>query len=355
MSEEVLGQELPLDEESLVGLVRDGLFMRRGAYVRRDVRHGTAYVRQGVELPAGCDAVVSIGAFDGLHAGHRALIAAARREADERGLPCVVVTFDPDPDVLLVGEEPSTRLLATADRVRAIESLGADAVVVLRFDEELEQTGYQDFVTQVLGGTVRPASIHVGTNFRVGAGGGGDVRALAAFCVGLGCAVHGHDLVAQGGSPVSSTRIRGLLHEGAVEDAAGLLGRLHFVRGTVEHGRGEGTAFGFPTANVRTSSVDCMPRAGVYACVVCDGRTAWPAAVNVGKPPTFSAPEDNFLEANLVGFAGDLYGSEVSVLFARWLRASRPFDSTEELERVVLGNIDWVRTNLGSCGVGVDA
>lgn len=355
MSEEVLGQELPLDEESLAGLVRDGLFMRRGAYVRRDVRHGTAYVRQGAELPAGCDAVVSIGAFDGLHAGHRALIAAARREADERGLPCVVVTFDPDPDVLLVGEEPSTRLLATADRVRAIESLGADAVVVLRFDEELEQTGYQDFVTQVLGGVVRPASIHVGTNFRVGAGGRGDVRALAAFCDGLGCAVHGHDLVTRGGSPVSSTRIRSLLHKGAVEDAAGHLERLHFVRGTVEHGRGEGTAFGFPTANVRTSPVDCMPRAGVYACVVCDGRTAWPAAVNVGKPPTFSAPEDNFLEANLVGFAGDLYGSEVSVLFARWLRASRPFDSTEELERVVLGNIDWVRTNLGSCGVGVDA
>ncbi len=335
MSEQVLGRPLPLNAAALAGLVRDGLFMRCGAYVRHDVRHGAAYVRQGSECPAGRDAVVSIGAFDGLHAGHRALIAAARHEADEKNLPCVVVTFDPDPDVLLAGEKPSSRLLATADRVRAIESLGADAVVVLRL--------------------VRPVSIHVGTNFSVGAGGRGDVRALAAYCAGLGCDVHGHDLVTRGGSPVSSTRIRGLLHEGAVEDAAELLGRLHFVRGAVEHGRGEGTAFGFPTANVRTSRVDCMPKAGVYACVVCDGRRAWPAAVNVGKPPTFSAPEDNFLEANLVGFAGDLYGSEVSVLFARWLRASRPFDSTEELEHVVLGNIDWVRTNLGSCGVGVDA
>ena len=331
MSGQVLGRPLPLDAAALASLVRDGLFLRRGAYVRHDVRHGTTYVRRGAKCPAGRDAVVSIGAFDGLHAGHRALIAAARREADEKNLPCVVVTFDPDPDVLLAGEKPSSRLLATADRVRAIESLGADAVVVLRFDEGLAATSYQDFVTRVLGGLVRPVSVHVGTNFSVGAGGRGDVSALAVYCAGLGCAVHGHDLVARGGSPVSSTRIRGLLYEGAVEDAAALLGRLHFVRGTVEHGRGEGTAFGFPTANVRTSRMDCMPK------------------------PTFSAPEDNFLEANLVGFAGDLYGSEVSVLFARWLRASRPFDSTEELERVVLGNIDWVRTNLGSCGVGVDA
>ena len=104
MSEQVLGRPLPLNAAALAGLVRDGLFMRRGAYVRHDVRHGAAYVRQGSECPAGRDAVVSIGAFDGLHAGHRALIAAARREADEKNLPCVVVTFDPDPDVLLAGE-----------------------------------------------------------------------------------------------------------------------------------------------------------------------------------------------------------------------------------------------------------
>jgi riboflavin kinase/FMN adenylyltransferase len=314
---------------------------------------GRAYLAHGTRLGSDVDAVVCIGAFDGVHVGHRALVAAALEDARRRGCACVAVTFDPDPADLLVGERASSRLLEVADRVRAIATLGVDAVVVLDFGPGLAGTPYREFVASTLDSVVRPVSIHVGTNFRFGARGEGDVAALAAIGRAQGFEAHAHELVTAGGQPVSATRIRALLHQGKVGEASRLLDRLHWVRGVVEHGRGEGTSFGFPTANVRVPRVACMPADGVYACVVCDGASAWPAAANVGAPPTFSAPEEAFLEANLLGFDGDLYGSEVSVLFVRWLRASRPFSSTAELERVVLGNIDWVRKNLGDRGVGV--
>ncbi|MGN0075775.1 MAG: riboflavin kinase, partial [Parafannyhessea sp.] len=285
--------------------------------------------------------------------GGAVLLVSEHGDARRRGCACVVVTFDPDPDDLLVGPRASSRLLEVGDRVRAIATLGVDAIVTLDFGPSLAQTPYREFVSSTLDSVVRPISVHVGTNFRFGARGEGDVAALAAIGRARGFEAHAHELVTAGGETVSATRIRALLHKGGVEDASGLLDRLHWVRGVVEHGRGEGTSFGFPTANVRVPRAACMPADGVYACVVCDGATAWPAAANVGAPPTFSAPEEAFLEANLLGFDGDLYGSEVSVLFVRWLRASRTFPSTDELERVVLGNIDWVRKNLGDRGVGV--
>ena len=150
-----------------------------------------------------------------------------------------------------------------------------------------------------------------------------------------------------GDAPVSSSRIRSLLAQGDVSGIVSLLGRHHYVRGTVAHGRGEGTGFGFPTANVCSDARSCMPREGVYACIVTDGVRAWPSAANVGAPPTFTSHRDAFLEANLIGFEGDLYGRELVVIFVEWLRGSRTFSSLDELERVVLGNIDWVRQNVG--------
>jgi riboflavin kinase/FMN adenylyltransferase len=165
--------------------------------------------------------------------------------------------------------------------------------------------------------------------------------------------VFGEDLVGEDGSTISATRIRGLLRSGELGEANKLLGRCHVLRGAVEHGRGEGTGMGFPTANVSFAIEDCMPKEGVYAGYVVVDGTAWASAINVGAPPTFSDARPAFLEANLLGFSGDLYGREVSVVFARWLRASRPFPSTEELERAVLSNVDWVRTQVGQHGVEV--
>ena len=133
------------------------------------------------------------------------------------------------------------------------------------------------------------------------------------------------------------------------------------VVGRVEHGRGEGASFGFPTANIVCDLSACVPEQGVYAgfVTVADGDgvcCAYPAAINVGLPPSFEgeAPEGTLLEANLIGFDGDLYGSKACVSFVRWLRDSRPFATLEELERTVLGNIDWAGHALGGRGIRIN-
>lgn len=345
---------LPLTEDELVALVREGLFLKSDAcYSRVEGPVCTLFLRRGVELGPDVAAVCSIGAFDGVHVGHRRLARETLEDAGARSVPGIAVTFDPDPADVLVGACESTRLLETEDRVRALESLGFDAVVVFRFDDDLAKTSYSDFVTSWLSRLVRPVSLHVGINFRLGHKGLGDVGALSALGRSLGFDVFGHDLVEVDGGSVSATRVRGLLHEGDVSGAARLLGRPHFVRGVVSRGRGQGASLGFPTANLLVDKAACMPAEGVYAGLAyLDGR-AWPAAVNVGAPPSFSDPNPHFLEANLIGFEGDLYGREVAVVFVSWLRASRAFDSIKELEEVVQDNIEWVRTNLGDRGVEV--
>lgn len=342
--------EFPMTAGRAVRVVRDSLLCGGAAAHEASVGEARVLTRPGVTVGPDTAAVCLIGAFDGLHVGHRALLAAATSDAQGRGVPCVAVTFSPDPAEVLGGPVEGMTLLSVDDRVRGLLALGADAVIVFPFTEALARTDERTFVERALLSVVRPLWVHVGTNFRFGYRGAGDVSSLARLGERLGFGVSGHELVEAEGGPVSATRIRGLLHAGGAEgldEASRLLGRRPFVRGTIEHGRGQGTGFGFPTANLSSDPRVCMPAQGVYACYFVLGEAAWPAAVNVGAPPTFSAPEDAFLEANLIGFTGDIYGEGASVVFVRWLRASRRFSSTEELERVVLGNIAWVRKNLG--------
>lgn len=345
--------EFPIGGDQAGRLVAESLLGHGTQARERAIGKAHVYAREGVELGPKTRAVCLIGAFDGLHVGHRALLDAARRDAEHRGVPCVAITFSPDPAEVLGSDAAGTCLLDVSSRVRGLLALGADAVVAFPFTEGLAQTDGRSFVERVLLSVVRPVWVHVGSNFSFGYRGACDANDLARIGGELGFGVRAHDLVAADGRSVSATRVRGLLHEGRVEQAARLLGRCHYVSGSIRHGRGEGTGFGFPTANLVCDRRDCMPAEGVYACYFVLGEVAWPAAVNVGAPPTFSAHRDAFLEANLIGFEGDIYGEEASVVFVRWLRASRRFDSVGELERVVRGNIEWVRKNLGSGRVEV--
>lgn len=301
-------------------------------------------------------AVCAIGAFDGAHRGHAALLARARAEADARGAELAVATFSPDPADVLAPASRGDALLLPSVRQRAVMALSAaDALVVVNFTPELAALSYDRFVREVLGALLDLECVVVGADFRLGAGGAGDVGALSELGGADGFDVIGMELADEGGSPISATRVRFLVREGRVEAAAGLLGRCHYVSGRVEHGRGEGTGFGFPTANVAVDERLCLPAEGVYAGFVACGATAWPAAINVGKPRSFSPGEQGarFLEATLLGFEGDLYGEEVSVVFVRWLRAPRSFASVGELTETVLANVDWVRRTLGERGVGL--
>ena len=306
--------------------------------------------------------VCAIGAFDGLHRGHCALLRCAHAEAVRRGCRLAVVTFSPDPArVLSPGTAPDD-LLSVEDREYALIDSGADALLVFSFTPELAAVPYEDFIRKGLGSLLDVRAIVVGEDFRLGARGAGTVDALRKLGGTDGFDVIGVELAREGGESITATRIRGLIGQGSVEDASTLLGRCHFVSGEVEHGRGEGTGFGFPTANVRVRDGACLPAEGVYAGFVVVGsglgtnhvgEVAYPAAINVGKPRSFSPGEEGeaFLEATLLGFEGNLYGERVRVVFARWLREPRAFGSVEELERVVLGNVDWVRKTLGEKGV----
>ena len=307
----------------------------------------------------GGEAVVAMGVFDGLHLGHRSLLERARSEADAKGSRCVVVTFDPDPADVLSSPTHARHLLSADDRVGGLLDLGVDAVLVLRFTPGLASLDPEAFVRDVLVREVRPTAVHVGENFRFGYKAAGTTRTLEELGRAYGFVVRTHGLVQAEGGLVSATRIRSLLERGDIDTANDLLQRCHYVRGEVEHGRGEGTSFGFPTANVRCHSHVCMPAEGVYGCYVTHGNRRWPAAANVGAPPTFADDRESargtFLEANLIGFDGDLYGECVTVSFVAWLRGSKVFDSLEELERTVLGNIAWVRENLGEGELEVHA
>ncbi len=317
----------------------------------RDFSHGKAYAHDDTLMHRILDArepcVVVCGVFDGIHVGHRTLLHDAVARAHGDGVPCVVATFDPDPGEVLGQSEAVARLLSCEDRVSGLLSIGADIVLVYAFTRAFASLEPEQFVRARLLAATNPQMVFVGSNFRYGRGGEGNAGHLSLLGTRMGFGVVTHELEQRDGEVVSATRIRSLIAQGRLEEANGLLHRCHYVRGTVEHGRGAGTGFGFPTANVACEPHACMPAEGVYACYVICGTHAWPAAVNVGAPPTFLQHKSHFLEASLVGFEGDLYGCDVCVSFVAWLRASRTFQDIDELTKVVLGNIQWVRQHLG--------
>lgn len=344
---------LPLSQEQASQLVRASIGIGLELPEPRRVGQALVYTFDpGFDTLAEPSAV-AIGAFDGVHVGHCSLIGRTVADARARGIRSAVAMFDPDPLDVIAPGTPNVRLDTCADRIRMLLALGVDAVVAFVFDEGMRGMDHRTFCRDVLCRSLAPATIHVGSDFHMGKNRGGNVEALSAVGRELGFEVFGEELLGTDGETVSATRIRRLLRTSRLDEANALLGRCHYVRGVVQHGRGEGTGFGFPTANVRAAIEDCMPEEGVYACYVRVGDRAWPAAANVGAPPSFSDPIPAFLEANLIGFSGDIYGATVEVVFVAWLRASRKFDSFEELERTVMDNIHWTEENLGSTCVEV--
>ena len=297
-------------------------------------------------------ASIAIGVFDGVHRGHRELIDAVVRDARNHGCKAVVVTFDPDPDVV-VSSSPAQKLMTTSDRLHALALTGADAVVAVPFTPAvavLDHVGFLELLSRV----VDICSIRVGSDFRLGRGGASGVAEMQTWGAEHGVDVYGHELLCVEGQTICATRIRQELRQGHVELAAELLGRPYMLRGIVAGGRHQGSDMGFPTANIQVPEGIQVPADGVYEGLVLVDDTVWPAAVNVGLPPTYADDAASaHLEANLIGYAGDLYGASVSLAFTRWLRPSRVFDSLDELIATVEGNIDDIRHHLGEQGVSI--
>jgi riboflavin kinase/FMN adenylyltransferase len=278
---------------------------------------------------------VTIGAYDGVHLGHRALLRDLSQRAADAGLSTVVVTFDRHPAGVV---RPASAPLQLTDLEQKLELLGAcgvDRTLVIAFDRARADETAEDFVKEVLVDTLNARLVVVGEDFHFGHGRKGNVALLRELGAGHGFEVVGEALTDDGRDPVSSTRIRTLVAEGDVAGAARLLGRPHEVRGPVVRGDGRGgPELGFPTANLQIGDDIALPADGIYAghFIRADG-TAHPAAISVGRRPTFYEPGTSpvLVEAYLLHFDGDLYGEPARVSFVSRLRGDRRFESVDAL------------------------
>ncbi|RME28553.1 MAG: bifunctional riboflavin kinase/FAD synthetase [Deltaproteobacteria bacterium] len=291
----------------------------------------------------GPDPVVTIGNFDGVHHGHRALLARLVERARELGAPPVVYTFEPSPRVVLAPSQYLPRILTWPDKVRLLGEQGVEAVVVERFDRAFAQHPPDWFAREILGRRLRAQELVVGYDFRFGRARRGDVALLRRLLPDL--PVVQVEAAMLDGRICSSSAVRDAVRRGDIDMATRLLGRPHFVRGTVVAGDQRGRTIGFPTANVDTDT-ELLPGAGVYAVYAHadDGRPL-PAVANLGVQPTFSGSRQR-LEVHVLDFQGDLYGRELRVDFMARLRDERRFSDVDALVRQIRQDVDDARACL---------
>jgi len=281
----------------------------------------------------GC--VVTIGAYDGVHHGHRALIRRVQHMAAELECATAVVTFDRHPAVVVRPESAPKLLTDLEQKLALLEDLGVDYTLVIRFDKERSQESAEDFVETVLVGCLNARAVVVGHDFKFGHDRRGNVELLQRMGSEYDFDVLGINLEhdPDEDETVSSTRIRKLLEAGDIDAAARLLGRPHEVRGTVAQGDQRGRELGFPTANVAVPAEILLPADGIYAGWYerPDG-SVHPTAISLGRRPTFyERAETSLLEAYLLDFEGDLYGEPARVRFITRLRGEQKFDSVDAL------------------------
>lgn len=284
-----------------------------------------------------------LGNFDGVHLGHQAVLRRALEEGRERDARVVAATFDPHPWAVL-GADGSPRLLTTLElRREALLSYGVDEVRVITFDLALSKKSPREFVRDVLVGEMGAEAVVVGENFRFGHKAAGDFGDLAALMEEMRGKAYAVPVRGAGeNEEISSSRIRTLVSEGDVAQAAGLLGRPYVLRGEVAEGDRRGRTIGFPTANVRPDESALVPARGVYGGYVLIGGETFAACTNVGVAPTFDRAESR-VEAHLLDFDGDLYGSVVDVEFAWRIRDETRFSGVEELKEQIQRDVEQAR------------
>ncbi|HEY3829002.1 MAG TPA: bifunctional riboflavin kinase/FAD synthetase [Solirubrobacteraceae bacterium] len=269
---------------------------------------------------------VAVGTFDGVHLGHREVI----RGADS------VLTFDPHPVSVVAPQHAPKLLTSLAVKAELIAALGVRELIVIPFDADFAARSAREFIDEVLVGALGAARVSVGENFRFGHRAQGDPELLAAD--GRFQAVV-HPLLEVDGEVVSSSHIRGLVLAGEVDQAAHFLGAPFQLRGEVVHGDERGRELGFPTANLIPEEALVCPGHGIYACVA-NGR---PAAVSIGVRPTFKTGRGELIEAYILDFEGDLYGSELHLDFLHRLRGERRFQTPAELVEQMRRDVQQTR------------
>jgi riboflavin kinase/FMN adenylyltransferase len=284
--------------------------------------------------------IVTIGNFDGVHLGHRAILKTVVGRAKDLDGEAVVYTFDPHPRKVLRPEGAPRLLTTLAQKTELLEQAGVDALIVEPFTLEFARTEAEDFMRRRLHEALHPVEVYVGYDFHFGRDRVGSMRLLTELGPRLGFSVTIIPEVTVDGSDVNSSRIRQLLADGDPERAARMLGRPFTVRGRVVRGEERGRTIGFPTANLEPDN-EILPSPGVYAGrmrLVDDGDpasgTSLPVVTNVGRRPTFGGEEIR-AEAHAIDWDGDLYGRCVEVSFALRLRAERKFENIDALKKQI--------------------
>ena len=283
-------------------------------------------------------ASVAVGTFDGVHLGHREVIDSSES----------VLTFDPHP-VSVVAPRHTPKLLTRPERkAELIASLGVREMIVIPFDAAFAQRSASAFIDEVLVGALGARQVAIGENFRFGHKAQGDARLLAAddrFVTEV------HPLLEVDGEIVSSSHIRGLVLAGDVAKANQLLGAAFQLCGEVTRGDERGRTLGFPTANLIPDEALACPGHGVYACLA----NGHPAAVSIGVRPTFQTGRGELIEAYLLDFNGDLYGTQLCLEFIERLRGERRFDTAEALMAQMHRDVERTRQVVGAQAAGARA
>lgn len=275
---------------------------------------------------------LAIGVFDGVHLGHQQIIRQTISDARQHEALALIVTFDKHPAAVVASDRVPPLIYSRPQKLRAIETLGAEALLEIPFDQRFSQLTGEEFIRGLVGDLGRIQSICVGADFVFGCKRSGDVSLLKTLGNELGFQVHGMAQLALDAKTVSSTRIREAIAAGDFDAASQMLGRAYSLAGEVIRGDQLGQKLGFPTANLDTPGL-LLPPHGVYAAHASVGGQSHQAVLNIGRRPTLQNPTPApRVEVHLLDFTGDLYGSELKVTFADKLRDEQKFPSLDELK-----------------------
>lgn len=282
--------------------------------------------------------VAALGTFDGVHLGHRRVISTAVEFAKKKKMPCVVVTFDPHPMSVVRKDRDVLLLTDLEERAHFISQLGADYLVVIKFDKKLENTSYRQFAKKYLSGYLRAMHVLAGNDYTLGRNKEGNISKLKRMGLELGFAVTGVTDKIENGRIVKSTLIRSLLKEGEFAHAVNLLGHPYLIKGKVVRGYGRGRELGYPTANIEVCDNKVKPKSGVYCGYAVISGKKYKCVVNIGSRPTFNA-KDVTIEAHIIGFNRDITGEEMSVFLTKRLRDEKRFKTVCDLMRAIAKDV----------------
>ncbi len=313
---------------------------------------------RSTDLPRGC--VATVGNYDGLHRGQRAIVDRVVERARALGVPSALLTFEPHPLEVLAPDQAPVRIVTPRQRERLLEAAGLDVLLTLRFDAELAALSAEDFVRKVLVGGLAVRELYVGSQFAFGRGRTGNLELLERLGGELGFAAYGVPEKMEEGEPISSTRIRRAIQEGRVESAAKLLGRPFSITGTIVRGDRMGKRLGWPTVNLHPDG-ELEPLEGVYTTRV--HFPSFPATfdsvTNIGTRPTVYENYQRVIESHILDFGSDVYGEPVELHFFKRLRDEMLFPSVMALSAQIRRDVEatreyfsLLRRSEGSAGAG---